>query len=400
MRTITDKKLIEKIFNRGIVVHVIPSKKELFKRLLSGERLRIYIGADPTSDTLHLSHAKNYMFLEELRKLGHEVIVLFGDFTAMIGDPEGRSNVRPQLSEREIKKNVAAWTSQIKPLMDFNDKKNPPRILFNSAWLSKMSWKDELKLAANFTAQQMLERDMFQKRARNNLPIYLHELQYPLMQGYDSVAMNVDVELCGTDQIFNALVGRTLLKRIKNKEKFIIAVNLMENPKTGEIMSKSKGTGVFLSSPPNEMFGAIMAQPDEMTEVFFINNTRIPLEEKDSIMALGPKQAKARVAFEIVKTFYGEEKAKEAEQVFVKTFFQKEIPENIPELKVKENEILLEVVMRSGVPKSKSDARRLIAQNAVRLNRKTLTDPDEILVFKSGDVLKIGKRNFFKLISC
>lgn len=204
MKTITDRKRIQEVFDRGIVMEVLPSKEALIERLVSGERLRVYIGADPTSDTLHLSHAKNYMFLEELRQLGHEVIMLVGDFTALIGDPSGRNAARPQLTEAEIKKNVKGWISQIKPLMDFKDKKNPPKVLYNSKWLSKLSFKDLISLSSNFTVQQMLERDMFQKRVAEKAPIYMHEFLYPLMQGYDSVAMDVDIELCGTDQIFNA----------------------------------------------------------------------------------------------------------------------------------------------------------------------------------------------------
>src|SRR3989344_8531566 len=250
MKVVTDKQRIDTIFNRGIVVEVLPSKEEFFKRLLSGERLIIYIGADPTSNALHLSHAKNYMFLEELRQLGHETIILFGDFTAQIGDPTNRNEARPELTEKKIKENVAGWISQIKPLMDFDDKKNPPRILYNSTWLAKLSLKNAIALAHQFTVQQMLERDMFEKRWKGNIPIYLHEFLYPVMQGYDSVAMDVDVELCGTDQTFNALAGRTLLRRLKNKEKFVITVNLMENPKTKTLMSKSNKTGVFLSASP------------------------------------------------------------------------------------------------------------------------------------------------------
>lgn len=274
METNIDKQKIEDIFNRGIVAEVIPSKKELFDYLLAGKRLRVYIGADPTSSALHLSHAKNYMFLEDLRRLGHEVIVLFGDFTAQIGDPTAKNNARPQLSQEQVGENVKGWVEQIKPLMDFNDKVNPPKILYNNDWLSKLSFRDVVFLASNFTVQQMMERDMFEKRLENNTPIYLHEFLYPLMQGYDSVAMDVDAELCGTDQIFNALAGRTLLKRIKNKDKFVIALNLMENPETGELMSKSRGTGVFLSLPANDMYGAVMAQPDEMIRIFLVNNTR------------------------------------------------------------------------------------------------------------------------------
>lgn len=397
MKVITDKQQIEKIFNRGVAVEILPSSEALLKVLSSGKKLRIYIGADPTSDSLHLSHAKNYMFLEELRQLGHEVIVLFGDFTARIGDPSGRKDSRPQLTEAQINKNMKGWLRQIKPLMNFGTWSNPPRILTNSRWLSKLSFGEIISLASNFTVQQMLERDMFEKRLNENMPIHLHEFLYPLMQGYDSVAMDVDVELCGTDQIFNALAGRTLMKRLKNKEKFVIALNLMENPKTGELMSKSRGTGVFLSSSPNEMYGAIMAQPDEMTEVMYINNTRLPLEEKASVLALGPREAKARVAFEIVKIFHGEKAARNAADGFDKQFKNKEIPDDIEEVVIDEApEKITKLIHITGLTPSASAAQQLLKQGGIRINQKKVEI--ESVEIKSGDILQVGPRKFRKII--
>jgi len=395
---ITDKKRINEILDRGVVFQILPSKEALIEKLVAGDRLKIYIGADPTSSALHLSHAKNYMFLEELRQLGHEVIVLFGDFTARIGDPSDRTEARKQLTEKEVKENVKDWLKQIKPLLNFGDKKNPPKVLYNSKWLAKLCLKDVISLASNFTVQQMLERDMFQDRMKDQLPIHLHEFLYPLMQGYDSVAMNVDTELCGTDQTFNALVGRTLVKRLKSKDKFVIIVNLMENPKTGELMSKSKGTGVFLSSPANEMYGAILAQPDEMTKVLFINCTRVPLAEINSILKGAPKKAKMRAAFEIVKKIYGEVAAKKAENNFEKLFVNKELAGEIPELKLKEKKTTaIDLVIHSGVAKSKSEARRLVEQGAVEINGESKKGVYEVIELKGGETLKIGKKNFFRI---
>ena len=398
MKIITDKKRIEEIFDRGIVVEILPSKGEFFARLLSGDRLRIYIGADPTSTALHLSHAKNYLFLEELRQLGHEVILLIGDFTARIGDPTGRGDTRPQLTEAEVAANVQGWISQITPLMDFADKENPPKILYNSAWLAQLSLQDVVGLAAQFTVQQMLERDMFAKRWDAHTPIHLHEFLYPLMQGYDSVAMEVDVELCGRDQIFNALAGRTLLKRLKNKEKFVVAVNLMENPITGELMSKSKGTGVFLSSPPAEMYGAIMAQPDEMIEVLFLNNTRIPLSEKDALMERGPRDAKAYIAHDIVRRLFGEAKAQQAEEAFNKAFRSGGVPDEIPEILLEHGASLVEKLIEQKIVSSKTEWRRLIDEGAVcdEYNQR-IRDPD---VMPDGGemILKIGKRRFVRVV--
>lgn len=397
-KVVADKNRIRQILDRGVVVNILPSKEAFVERLASGEKIRIYIGADPTSDSLHLSHAKNYMFLEELRELGHEVIVLFGDFTARIGDPTDRSAARKQLTEAEVKKNVAGWLKQIKPLMNFADKKNPPKIAYNSKWLAKLTFSDVVELASNFTVQQMLERDMFQKRIKEEAPIHLHEFMYPLMQGYDSVAMDVDAELCGTDQTFNALAGRTLMKRLRNKEKFVVVVNLMENPKTGELMSKSRGTGVFLSAPAEEMYGQIMSQPDEMIEVLLVNNTRISLGDVKDILNLGPRAAKARTALEIVSKFYGENKAAEAGAKWEKLFAQKDISgADVPALKTPRTVQAVQLVMLSGVVQSKSEARRLVIQSAVKVDKAVITNPAAELRFKGGEVLQIGKHRFFRL---
>lgn len=401
MKTIADKKRINEILDRGVVVQILPSKEAFVERLLSGKKLRIYIGADPTSSALHLSHAKNYIFLEELRQLGHEVIVLFGDFTARIGDPSGRTEAREQLTEKEIKENVKDWLKQIRPLLNFGDKKNPPKVIHNSKWLSRLSMKEIISLASNFTVQQMLERDMFRKRFKNELPIHLHEFLYPLMQGYDSVAMNVDAELCGTDQTFNALTGRTLVKRLNDKDKFVVVVNLMENPKTGELMSKSRGTGVFLSSPANEMYGAIMAQPDEMTKVLFINCTRVPLQEIDSIMKSAPKNAKMRVAFEIVKKIYGKSAAEKAAERWDNLFSKKEVSSSadLPILNVditKEWRVD-ELIVETKITHTKSNARRLIKGGSFQINGKKISNQFARITLKPGDVLKIGKKNFFRI---
>jgi tyrosyl-tRNA synthetase len=218
---ITDKNRIEEIFSRGTVVEVLPSREAFIEKLMSGQRLRMYIGFDPTATSLHVGHAKNIMFMEELRQLGHEIIILFGDFTARIGDPD-KNSTRKQLTEEDVKHNVSGWMQQVAPLIDFQDPVNPAKIMYNSVWLSKLNFSDIISIASNFTVQQMIERDLFAKRLAANAPIHLHEFMYPLMQGYDSVAMDVDVEVCGNDQIFNALAGRTLMKRMKDKDKIVV----------------------------------------------------------------------------------------------------------------------------------------------------------------------------------
>jgi tyrosyl-tRNA synthetase len=397
MNTITDKSRIEEIFARGTVVHVLPTKESLITDLLSGKRLKVYIGFDPTGTAIHLGHAKNLIFLEELRQLGHEVIVLFGDFTARIGDPSDKKATRKQLSAEEVKKNMESWVEQVRPLVKFDDKENPAKIMYNSEWLSKLTFGDILELSSNFTVQQMLERDMFAKRLKENSPIHLHEFMYPLMQGYDSVAMDVDVELCGTDQIFHALAGRTLLKRLKDKDKYVIALNLIANPKTGELMSKSNGTGVFVNVPPNELFGSIMALPDPMIEPLFMNCTRIPMTEKEPMLSQGPRHAKARIAFDIVRRFHGEGVARTAEEAFERTFSKGGLPDEVQEISLG-GRSLADALVKAGVIPSKAEWRRLIDGDGVKLADGTkITDPN----FKpeNGAVLKIGKRRFVRIFN-
>ncbi len=397
MKIITDKARIEEVLARGTLVEAYPSKEELHKKLLSGERIKIYFGLDPTFTTIHLGHAKNIMFLEELRQLGHEVVVLFGDFTAMIGDPSDKSATRKSLTAEDVKKNMASWVEQISPLIDFNDKENPATIAHNSTWLSKLTFTDVVSLASNFTVQQMIERDMFQKRIQDKAPIHLHEFLYPLMQGYDSVAMDVDAELCGTDQIFNALAGRTLLRRLKNKDKFVLALNLIANPKTGELMSKSNGTGVFIDQPAPQLFGSIMALPDPMIEPLFLNCTRIPMNEKTALIDLGPRKSKARIAFDIVKRIHGEAAAQTAEQEFENTFAKGGVPEDIQEVSYTAGESLAEVLVKAELVPSKAEWKRLIEGGGVK-NEDDEKIMDPLFAPKETMILKIGKRRFAKII--
>lgn len=394
MKTVTDKAKIEALFARGTITEAYPSRKELIDALAGGLRLRVYIGLDPTATALHLGHARNIMFLEELRQMGHEVIVLFGDFTAMIGDPD-KSATRKQLTREEVKTNVSDWLRQIKPIISFDDKENPAQLKYNSEWLSKLTFTDVVEIASNFTVQQFIERDLFEKRIKAGNPIHLHEFMYPLMQGYDSVAMDVNAELCGTDQIFNALAGRTLMKRMKGKDKFVIALNLLANPVTGQLMSKSNGTGVFIDQSPKDLFGAIMSVPDAMIEPLFMHLTRIPLTEKDAIMARGPRAAKAAVASDIVKRFHNEKAAKEAEEAFNNTFAKGGVPEDITEVSL-DGSGVADALLKAGIVESKSEYRRLITEGAVKTDKdEKITDPN----WKpSGEViLKVGKRRFVKI---
>ena len=396
MSIVTDPVQIDALLSRGTIVEVLPTISDFRQKLLSGERLRFYIGFDATAPTLHLSHAKNFMLLEQFRLLGHEVIVLFGDFTARIGDPTGESATRKQLTREDVLSNVSEWKRLIRPFMDFDAIENPPLVKYNHDWLSKLTFEDIISLASNFTVQQMLERDMFEKRLNEGKAIHLHEFLYPLMQGYDSVAMDVDVEVCGTDQTFNALAGRTLQKRINNKEKFVVALTLMANPKTGDLMSKSKGTGVFLNGTPEEMYGQIMAQPDEMIELLFVNNTHLPLDTiADIIQNINPRDAKMRLAHEIVALYHGGNAAREAEDSFIATFQKKEIPDDAMTVSFVDQDVV-DALITYGFVSSKTDFRRLLDAGAIKHLETDTKVPDATYIKNTPGTYRIGARRFFK----
>ncbi len=395
----TKEQIIDEILDRGIIVEIIPSKAEFKQRLLN-EKLRFFIGADPTNTSLHLSHAKNFMLLEEFRKLGHEVIVLFGDFTACIGDPSDRNSARARLTPEQVREFSADWVRQISPLIDFNDKVNPAKVVFNGQWLNKLSMRDLIELASNTTVQHLLERDMFQKRISENRPIHLHEFLYPLFQGFDSVALDADVEMCGIDQTFNALMGRTLLKKLKNKDKFIVCNNLMENPITGELMSKSRGTGVFLNTDANTMFGQIMSLPDEMIRILLINNTRVPLEEIEALdIEHKPMNAKLFTAKTIVGILHGQQQAEQALQHFQDTFSNKVFPENAQEIITDQETLSVFDILKLGLhSQSNSEIRRLIAQGGVIINDIRQNDEKTVFETKLALKVKVGKKTFFKVL--
>ena len=391
------EQIIDSILNRGVIVNILPSKEEFKKLLLNEKKLRFYIGADTTGKSLHLSHAKNFMLLEEFRQLGHKVFVLFGDVTACIGDPSDRASARAKLTKEQAKENAASWVEQIRGIINFDDKENPAEVVFNSTWLEKLTITDTLELLSNATVQQMIERDMFQKRIAENKPIHLHEFLYPMFQGFDSVALDVDVEMCGTDQVFNALVGRDLLKKLRNKEKFIIANNLMENPKTGVLMSKSNNTGVFLGADAKTMFGQIMALPDEMIEILLINNTRVSLERIKTLEVENkPMEAKLFASKEVVKVFFGEKESLAAYDNFISTFIRKAFPVDAPLIKANQCKLqLLELVGLCMPSNSKSQNKRLIIEGAIKINGEKIADGE--VEINGSEQVQIGKRGFFRL---
>ncbi|OHA17141.1 MAG: tyrosine--tRNA ligase [Candidatus Taylorbacteria bacterium RIFCSPLOWO2_02_FULL_43_11] len=395
------EQIVDELLTRSIF-KILPSKEE-FKSALLNRRLKIYIGADATASSLHLGHATNFMILEKLRKLGHEIIVLFGDFTARIGDPTEKESVRKALSKEQVESNIKGWRKQVGKVLDFKDKVNPAKILKNSAWLSKLTFEKIIEISANFTAQQMLERDMFEKRLADNQPIYFHEFFYPLMQGYDSVVMDVDVEMGGSDQIFNMLVGRQLQKKYNSRDKFVVATTLLANPKTGKkLMSKSEGSYIALDDSPEDMFGKTMKLPDEVMMQVFVDctfMTMVEIKELEEKMksGLNPRDVKLRLAEEIVTIYHGKVKARAARKGFVGAFSEDKIPEDVATIEVSKGSGLMQAI----VPKivvSNTDFRRLIAAGSIKNMESGQKVSDPLSTLSENATYKIGKHRFVKIV--
>lgn len=392
-------KINEQILNRG-VASIYPSREYLKSRLEKGEKLTIYLGIDPTGPNLHLGHAIPIKKLSEFQKAGHKIILLLGDFTAMIGDPTDKSAARKQLSRKDVLNNLKGYKKQLSKIISFSGK-NKAELKFNSKWHSKMKFSDVLSLASQMTVQQMLERDMFKKRMNEGKPIFIHEFMYPLMQAYDSVAMNVDGEIGGNDQTFNMLCGRDMIKNMKGKEKFVITMKLLEDP-NGKKMGKTEGNMVTVSDKPDDMYGKVMSWTDEMIPIAFELCTNVEDEEieriKKELSGKNPnfKEIKMRLAREVVSVFYDQEKSELAEKNWQKTFSQKEIPDDVDNIIVKPEDLLVDVLIAEKIVSSKSDFRRLVEGGAVVIlaNDEKVTDLGQKV--KPG-VYRIGKKRFIKL---
>ncbi len=396
---------IDEILSRS-VAEILPSKESLKELLSKGGRIRIYIGADATGPQLHLGHATNFILLEKLRKLGHEIIVLFGDFTAMIGDPTDRDSERKPLTVDQVNEHIRTWKDQVGKILSFDDPDNPASIVKNSEWLSKLTFAEILGIASSFTVQHMLERDMFERRMNAGKAVHLHEFLYPLMQGYDSVALDVDVEVGGTDQTFNMLVGRILQKKYNNKEKFVIATSLLENPATGKkLMSKSEGKYIAMNDTAADMYGKTMALPDETIVQMFTDCTYVPMNKVREIQdglkkeTVHPKDAKMRLAREIVTIYHGAGEATKAQERFTHTFGEGGIPSDIQEAQVTKGMALGDVLIQAGVVASKTEFRRLIEDGAVTLPEKGTEKISNLNTLIETDmVVKVGKRRFLKIL--
>ncbi|MFZ2188966.1 MAG: tyrosine--tRNA ligase [Candidatus Moraniibacteriota bacterium] len=394
-----DKKLIDEFLERGVEA-IYPSKEAFRKKLMSGERLKIYQGFDPTGPYLHVGHAMGIRALGILQKLGHEVIFLIGDYTAKVGDPD-KDTTRKMLTDEEIEKNMSGWKKQASQLIDFGGE-NPVRFERNYKWLSKLKLNNLIKLMSSITVQRMLERDMFERRMKDGDPIRLHEFIYPLMQGYDGVAMEVDMEIGGTDQTFNMLVGRDLIKSYLGKEKFVRTNKMMDAP-DGRTMSKTKGNGINLADSPQDMFGKAMSYSDQHILPGFELLTSVSMQEIEKMklaMEKGenPMIFKKKMAYEIVKIIKGEKAAEAAQKHFEQVFSKKELPTDIAEIKVFIGESLIDVLVKNKLATSKADARRKVDQGGIKADNEVIRDW-QLKLDKSfdGKILKAGKREFRKI---
>jgi tyrosyl-tRNA synthetase len=394
-----DTKEIEKFLSRG-VENIYPSKEAFVKALSSGRTLSIYLGIDPTGPTLHLGHAIPLMKLSALQKMGHKVILLMGDFTAMIGDPTDKMATRKKLTRKEVLDNLKLYKKQASTFLSLSGR-NAAEIRYNSKWLSKMSFADVVELASNMTVQQMLERDMFEKRVAEGKPVHLHEFLYPLMQGYDSVAMGVDAEIGGNDQTFNMLAGRTLMRSLKDKEKFVLATKLLADP-TGKKMGKTEGNMITLSDSPSEMFGKVMSWPDGMIIPGFELCTHVSDEEiaqeKGSIEnGSNPRDSKLRLAHAIVELYYDKTSAGKAKESFLSAFSKGDMAEDAIEAKVATGTLTSDVLVEKGIVASKAEFKRLVGEKAIKdLKNGKAIEAFDAKVSEDMD-LKVGKHRFIKI---
>jgi len=383
-KTDTDKQL--EIIKRGAVE--IISEQELKKKLERNKPLKIKAGFDPTAPDIHLGHTVLLRKLRQFQDLGHEVYFLIGDFTGQIGDPSGRSETRSQLSKEEVMRNAATYKKQVSKILDIDKLK----IVFNSAWFEKMSVVEILKLTSHTTVSQVLARADFKKRITHNEDISLLEFMYPLLQGYDSVMLEADIELGGTDQIFNLLMGRDMQKDFGQEQQVVITMPLLEGTDGVQKMSKSYGNYIGINDSAQEMFGKIMSISDELMHKYYELLTD---EDLSQIKNMHPKEAKVGLAKIIIAQYHSRKDAEEQAGEFERVFTQGKAPSDMQVYRIKGGKKLIDIIIESGLAASKNEVRRLIAGGGICLDGQRL-DKEDVLIDKSG-ILKVGKRRFLKL---
>ena len=380
------------------VEKILPSKEGL-KKLLQTKKIRLYQGFDPSSPNLHIGHLVGLLQLKAFQDLGHEVIFLIGDFTGMIGDPTDKTSARQKLTKEQVLQNAQTYKDQAGRILRF-DGENAAQIKFNSEWLSKLEFSDLIELSSSFTIQQLLERDMFQARLKENKPIFLHEFLYPLMVTYDAINLGVDLEIGGNDQLFNMTVGRNLVKDHTGIDKYALTLKLITDA-SGQKIGKTTGNAINLFGGPNDLFGAIMSQPDSLILPGFTLATTLDLKEVETLKTLAtnnPMAAKKRLAYEIVKLCHDDSPAQTAQKHF-EAVFQKQGSATLPEITVSsQTTILIELLKQLNIGVSNTQLKRVVGEGGVELNGQKLTDFQAPITPKTGDILKFGKHTFLKLM--
>ena len=370
------------------------NEEDLDKKIKSGKKLTIKLGADPSRPDLHIGHSVVLRALKQFQDMGHEVVFVVGDFTGMIGDPSGKSKTRPSLTFEQTRKSAETYLEQATKILD----KEKTRIVFNSEWLSKMNFEDVIKLASHYTVARIMERDDFKNRFENNLPLSMHELLYPLMQGYDSVALNADIEIGGTDQTFNLLVGRDLQKDYGQESQVVMTFPLLVGLDGKEKMSKSLDNYIGISEDPFSKLEKSMKIPDDVLRQYFELTTDLPIEEINSIMSGDIREAHFRFAKELLTMYDDVNEFENLKQKYL-NIAKGGIPTDVEEVKIKEDEInICDLLVRVGFASSKGEAKRMIKGNGVKLNSKTVNDISKTIITKVENIIQFGKNKFKKVI--
>lgn len=392
------------IIKRG-TSEIIP-EEELVKKLedsiKNNKPLNIKLGCDPTRPDLHLGHSVVLRKLAQFQKMGHHAILIIGDFTGMIGDPSGRNATRPPLTKEQTKENAQSYLEQATKILD----KDTTEVVFNSSWLGTMTFEDVIKLASKYTVARMIERDDFTKRFKAGIPISVHEFLYPLAQGMDSVAIKSDVELGGTDQKFNLLVGRDLQREYGLSPQVIITMPLLVGTDGVEKMSKSYNNYIGISDSSKDIYGKTLSIPDSLIFNYYELASDVSSDELAKVKAdledttINPRNIKRNLARKLVAMYHSEEEAERAEKEFDEIFVKKGVPDEIPEFEIKESDKIeiIDLIVLTNLAPSKGEARRLIMQGGVSIDGNKITDVKALIEIVSGSVLKVGKRNFIKLI--
>ena len=396
----TDKQI--DMIQQGVeeIIPIDELKHKLDRGQKSNKPLTVKLGCDPSRPDLHIGHAVVLRKLRQFQDLGHKAVLVIGDFTAMIGDPSGRNKTRPQLTLEEAKSNAESYIEQAKIILDINSLK----ICNNAQWLNTMNFSDVVGLASKYTVARMMERDDFEKRYKSEIPITIHEFLYPLAQAMDSVHLKADIEIGGTDQKFNLLVGRDIQREFGQDPQIILTVPLMEGTDGVEKMSKSYDNHIGLTDSYDEMYGKTLSIPDNMIEKYFLlgaNADEKKMKEIKNSLNDGitnPRDIKRELARKIVAIYHSDVLAKKAETNFDKIFIGKEVPDNIPEVKLDKDELLVDIIASNKLVSSKSEARRLIDQGAVKIDDEKCLDRDQIINKGKSIIIKVGKRRFLKIL--